>query len=199
MPKCARLRAKADAYAYLFSMLCHPSVDRLSVFRTSVFKKYYASWKENTQGTVISGGNFRKFRKFPDTNILWKFSEVPKISHCWIFSKYKCLEVEIFGSSENFLILTSYGNFRKFRKLLVPTFWRSGNFRKFRLFLSSISPCAKFLSMLVIIFSWVLIKCQFCYKDWLVCFVHLWYILVICYDVLLFWSFLSVCIDHASC
>ena len=141
MPKCTRLRAKADAFAYLFGMLSRPSIDRSPVCRTSVFEKYYASWKEYTWGTLISGGNFWKFWKFPDTNILWKFSEVPKI--------------------------------------LTPGYW-SRNFRKFRLFLSSIFACAKFLSMSIIIFSWVLMKCQFCYEDWLVCFVHLWYILLIC-------------------
>ena len=151
MPKCARLRAKANAFAYLFRMLFCPSVDRSSVCRTGVFEKYYASWKEYTWGTLISGGNFRKFWKFPDTNILWKFLEVPKISHCWIFSKYNFSEVEIFGTSENFHILRQYPgmrSFQNFHKMLV-----SGNFRNFRKFplpkisTSRISSNEKFLEL----------------------------------------------------
>ena len=69
MPKCARLTANVDAYAYLFPILSHPSVDRSSVCRTSVFYKYFATWKEYKLGTLISGGNFWNFRKFPETII----------------------------------------------------------------------------------------------------------------------------------
>ena len=80
----------------------------------------------------------------------WKFSELPKIS--WNYHL-----VEIFGSSKNFSnsnfpILTSYGNFRKFRKFLIAGCLQSRNFRKFRKFLSSIFAYALFLSMLIIFF-----------------------------------------------
>ena len=95
MPKCARLIAKVDAYVYLFGMLSRPSFDRSFVCHTSVFEKYYATWKEYTCGTLISGGNFWKFQKFPDTNILWNFSEVPKTSCSYILTKWKFSEVPI--------------------------------------------------------------------------------------------------------
>ena len=44
---------------------------------------------------IFGRGNFRKFQKFPDTNILWKFSEVPKTSRSYILTKWKFLEVLI--------------------------------------------------------------------------------------------------------